>query len=195
MKKIVLIFLLAVVAIYAGFFRDGEKIANYPSDNEGIVAFGDSLVEGIGSSKSGGFVTLLSEDLDVPIKNLGLSGDTTKAALARIGDVTARPPALTIVLLGGNDYLQRIPPVETIGNVEKIIQEIQAVGSAVVLVGLGSGVEFEDLAERYKCAYVPDVLSGIYGNAALMSDSLHPNDEGYRLMVERIKPVVDNLVD
>jgi lysophospholipase L1-like esterase len=39
------------------------------------------------------------------------------------------------------------------------------------------------------------VLDGILGDAALMSDQIHPNDRGYARMADRIAPAVRALVD
>lgn len=203
MKKGFLILIAVVIALAAIliFGSESGNIANYPSENSGIIAFGDSLVEGVGSTSGGGFVTLLEGGLDIEIANLGRSGDTTMTALARVSRVTERKPALTIILLGGNDFLQRIPRENTVKNLENIITAIQASGSAVLLIGLDAGIIgsdegkiFEELALKYRTAYVPDVLDNIYGNKDLMADSLHPNDAGYELMASRILPVLKKLV-
>lgn len=190
-----------VVALVAYFVvAESREITNQDSSNGGVVAFGDSLVEGIGSSNGGGFVKMLSRDLHRPITNLGVSGDTTELALARVSEVVLMKPAVTIVLLGGNDYLQGVPEAETEANLGKIIEAIHASGSAAVLVGIESGMPgtrhraiFERLTKKYKTAYVPNVLGGIYGQAEFMSDSLHPNDKGYALMAERIKLVLTSI--
>lgn len=203
MKKRFLISIAVVIALAAIliFGSDSRNIANYPSKNSGVIAFGDSLVEGVGSTSGGGFVTLLEESLDIEIANLGRSGDTTMTALARVSRVTERKPALTIVLLGGNDFLQRVSREATIKNLENIITAIQASGSAVLLIGLDVGIIgsdegkiFEELALKYRTAYVPDVLDGIYGNKNLMADMLHPNDAGYEFVASRVLPVLKKLV-
>ncbi|KKU49799.1 MAG: hypothetical protein A3F53_00010 [Candidatus Zambryskibacteria bacterium RIFCSPHIGHO2_12_FULL_48_10] len=195
MKKIFFI-IFAAVAIAGLFYYRAPGIRNYPSSGTDVVAFGDSLVVGVGSSKTGGFVSMLSEELDVPIVNLGVSGDTTLGALVRISELDKYEPKVVIVLLGGNDYLASVPPEETFRNLSKIVDAIQARGSAVILVGIGSNFdkEFENLAVNKKAAYVPDILENIFENSKLMSDSLHPNDEGYKLMAERIKPILEKLL-
>ncbi|MDO8565499.1 MAG: GDSL-type esterase/lipase family protein [bacterium] len=192
MIKKSLVTVLIVVVAYFAYQNFQTEVANYPSQNQGIVAFGDSLTYGIGSTADGGFVKMLSADLGLPIINLGKSGDTTSTALTRVHQVVEQKPAVTIVLLGGNDFLQKIPEEETLANLGKIIEAIHRSGSMVILVGLES--EFENLAEKYKTAYVPDVLEGIWGYPEMMSDNLHPNDAGYKLMAERIKPTLKRLL-
>jgi acyl-CoA thioesterase I len=199
-RNLAIILLLAVFLVIYLSFTHTRNITNFPSVNSGIVAFGDSLVEGIGSSKGGGFVKMLSADLNLPIRNLGKSGDTTADALERVSEVTNLKPALVILLFGGNDFLRGVKSDTTQRNLKEIIDAIHLSGSAVLLVGLEAdtvGVNhsalFEKLAGELKTGYVPDILEGIYGNPQLMSDNLHPNDEGYRIMAGRIKPELVNL--
>ena len=181
MKKLILISVAIIALVFV--FRPENRI---------IVAFGDSLVEGVGSSAGGGFVNILNEDLGVPIVNLGKSGDTTGEALARIGQVTELKPDITIVLLGGNDYLENLPREETYKNLKQIIEKLKGAGSKVVLLGLEK--DFEKLAKEYEIDYVSNILEGIYKNPLMMSDDLHPNDLGYKLMAERIEKAVKHSV-
>ncbi len=190
MKKIYLSLGILVVLLGISFFSFHKPVS--------IVAFGDSLTEGVGSEIGGGFVSILSADLAMPIVNLGVSGDTTTKALLRINDVLLKKPALTILLLGGNDVLQKVPEETTISNLKKIIETLQASGSKVLLLGLEAGSNnahdralFQALADEYHTLYIPNILSGITGHPELMSDSLHPNDLGYRIMANRIKAVLE----
>ncbi len=195
MKKSLLL-LLGAVLVTGAFF-----IYTKPLAPQTIVVFGDSLTYGVGSEKGGGFVTILEEELGMPVENLGLTGDTTEGALRRISQVTNRKPAVTIILLGGNDFLRGISQEKTFENLGKIIEAIEAGGSKVILVGLepviaqnGERQAFDALAKKYKTAYVPNILQGIYGRLDMMSDNLHPNDKGYALMAERIEPALRQLL-
>jgi lysophospholipase L1-like esterase len=198
--SLVLIVALAVALVWA--LRPDTPRAARPIAGTTIVAFGDSLVEGRGATPGQDFVSVLSARLGRPIINAGRSGDTTGAALARLeSDVLARNPRVVIVLLGGNDFLRRVPREQTFANLASIVERIRARGAAVVLVGLSVGLftdsygdEFEALARRNDAALVPDILGGIIGDAARMADSIHPNDTGYRIMADRVEPVVRDLV-
>lgn len=195
MKKfpiLVLIFLLSATSIW-WFFFSGYEIVNDPPKNEKIVAFGDSLVAGVGATKGKDFVSVLSEKLRVPIRNMGVPGDTTAQGLARVKMVTAEDPGMVIILLGGNDYLQKIPREQTFENLRSIIAEVQKQGALVVLLGVRGGIvrdvfenEFELLAEETGSVYVSDVLGGLIGNMSYMSDAVHPNDAGYAYIAERV---------
>jgi lysophospholipase L1-like esterase len=106
------------------------------------------------------------------------------------------------VLLGGNDFLRKVPRDTTYANLKMIISNIQEKGSAVLLLGVRGGLlsdnadeMYEDLARETKSAYVPDVLDGLFGDSRFMSDSIHPNNEGYKRMAERIYPILSNLLN
>ena len=165
-----------------------------------IIAFGDSLVYGTGST-GGGFVRLLAERLGTPIENLGIPGDTTADGIARLDEVIERHPAVVILLLGGNDYLRQVPRDETFANLAKIIERLQADHIAVLLIGVRGGLirdifaeRFEQLADRYHTAYVHDVLDDTLGVSRYMADQVHPNDAGYGVIAERVYPVLKKMV-
>lgn len=186
---------------YFVFTHDNKNIVNYPSSGETIVAFGDSLVQGVGSTVDGGFVTMLSKKVNTPIVNLGVRGDTTIDGLARVDEVLDKNPKIVLLLLGGNDYLRKIPQEETFANLETIIETIQKEGSIVILLGVRGGVlkdsykdDFESLANEFGTAYVPNVLDGLFAHPELMFDTIHPNDEGYEIIAEKVYPVVTNLI-
>jgi lysophospholipase L1-like esterase len=173
-----------------------------PTSGTQIIAFGDSLVAGHGASSGHDFVSVLSARLGVPIINAGRDGDTTGAALARLDrDVLSANPRIVIVLLGGNDFLRRVPSAETFANLGSIVDRVRQRGAAVVLAGVNVGVlydpyqaEFKALAERSAAVLVPDILHGIMGHADLMSDSIHPNDGGYAIMADRLESVLRDLI-
>ena len=180
--------------------RDERTITNYPSQGSDIIAFGDSLVAGVGSS-TGGFVDMLSKDLGVEVVNLGISGNTTKDALDRVEVLKDYKPKLVMILLGGNDFLRKVPTEETFANLDKIVRVVVNQGSVVVLLGVRSGVlsnrydeEYEKLASKYGAVYVSDVLDGVFGRPNLMYDTIHPNDLGYRIIADRLNPVIKKLI-
>ena len=198
--------LVAVAIVLAGLvawlvLATGPAPAR-PTSGERIIAFGDSLVQGVGASPGHDIVSVLSRRLGIPIVNAGRSGDTTGAALTRLDSaVLSRNPRIVIVLLGGNDMLRRVPRATTFDNLDAIVSRIRARGAAVILVsvelGFGTGADgraYEELASRTSSALVRDILDGIFGREALMSDGIHPNDRGYEIMADRIEPALKELV-
>src|SRR3989344_5841326 len=85
--------LAAVVLLwYFAFHERGASVKNYPSAGTDIIAFGDSLVAGIGADSGKDFVSLLSQKIGKPIINLGVPGETTEQGLARAGGARRKYP-------------------------------------------------------------------------------------------------------
>lgn len=173
-----------------------EDVKNYPPKSSTVVAFGDSLVEGVGSVDEG-FVSDLENRLRIDIINEGISGNTTQQGLERIDDVLSYDPGVVILLLGGNDYLRKIDDSQTERNLSTIIKRLQDDGIVVILLGVRGGAlkdnfkdMYKDLAKQYDTAFVSNVLAGLITNPELMYDSIHPNDSGYELIADRVEPIL-----
>lgn len=202
-----LIFVGVLFLLLGLFFlwpEDRTRYKNYPSDGTGVIAFGDSLVEGVGSTSGNDLFSLLSRRIDKPIANFGRGGDTTEMALERLPKVLeAYPrPELVIVLLGGNDFLRKIPKEQTFANLSHIITAFQERGAVVLVLGIRGGIfkdnfeeGFENVVEAHGAAYVPNVLSGLLGRREYMYDSIHPNDRGYEKIAERVHPILTDLLN
>jgi len=198
---LIFIGVIVLVTLIWFFFASEQEIVNYPPKNERIIAFGDSLIFGTGSTSGNDFVSLLSKSLGRPITNLGVPGDTTADGLARITTVTSKDPGVVILLLGGNDYLKKIPEEQTFANLRSIITKLQEQGSMVILLGVRGGIlrdnflnQFDALAKETGVIYVPDVLDGLIGDDTYMSDTIHPNDAGYAQIARRVFEAVESKV-
>jgi acyl-CoA thioesterase-1 len=201
--KIIIVFILIVFSIFGiYYFSQTEPITNYPSTGVDIIAFGDSLVKGVGSTEGNDFVSLLSKKIGQPIINLGNSGDTTADGVLRIDQLNNYNPKVVILLLGGNDYLKKVPITETHKNLTLIIENIQERGAIVLLLGVQGGIlkdkfktEFKDLRDTHHTAFVSNVLRGLLKNSKYMSDTVHPNDIGYSMIADRVYPVLNKLLN
>src|SRR5262249_48755197 len=130
---------------------------------------------------------------DVPIKNLGVPGNTTQDGLNRLNQALELQPKVVLLCLGGNDSLQSVPSEKTFANLGTIIDRFQQSGSFVVLIGVHSAslrdkneTLFKKLAKEKGAFYIPDILDGVLGSPNLMSDYIHPNEAGYRAIAERL---------
>ncbi len=180
-------------------FFSSPTVANSPPPNDKIIAFGDSLTQGVGASPDQTYPDQLAGLLGRPIINAGVAGETAEDALRRLQrDVLAEKPGTVIVLLGGNDLLQRHDPDKAFAALDAIVLRCAASGAMVVLVGIEGlplltenyGKRFKKLARDRQCLYVPDILGGIMGKPEWMSDGVHPNSKGYAIMAEKISKAI-----
>ena len=177
-----------------------------------IVAFGDSLTAGLGVPVEDAYPARLerrlrAEGYDYRVINAGVSGDTTAGGLRRVDLALRSRPAIAIVELGANDGLRGLSVPLMRANLAGIIERFQVAGVVVVLAGMkvppNYGTEygrnfaavFSDLATHYRTPLIPFFLDGVAGVDALTQpDGLHPTSEGYRLIVDRIWPVLKPLL-
>lgn len=203
-KNIIIIGLFSVLFVFGIFYfvLNKDTYTNYPSNGTDIVAFGDSLIEGVGaSSKDKNLVSELSRKIGKPIINLGVSGNTTADGLRRLDQLDKYKPKVVILLLGGNDYLRKVPKETTFNNLGKIIEDIHSRGAVVLLLGVRGGLlkdnfeeDFEIISSKYNTAFVSNVLSGLILDKKYMADEIHPNDAGYVKISERVLPVLADIV-
>ncbi len=202
LNKVLLISLsfLSLILLFLFFtFKSGWEIKNKPNKplhEIKIVAFGDSLIYGTGSS-GGGFVKILSDELGINILNMGKPGDSTLSARKRLESVLELNPDLVIIALGGNDFLQRLGPKEKVKErLRQIIGTLQKSGSAIVLLEEpGYKSIYKYLAKSTGSYYVPNILDGLMGNTELMYDRIHPNDKGYTKIAKKVKQAILDLLN
>lgn len=193
----------AGLAVCCGCGPSYRNVANLDTPNTGIVCLGDSLTRGYGATQGNSYPEQLARLLGAPVINAGIDGNTSGQALTRLhNDVLAHSPRVVIVLVGGNDALQQIPREQTLDNVEHIVTQCIAGRSMAVLVHLRAGLladpyrrGFRAIATRHRAVFVPRILKGIFGRPSLMADQIHPNDQGYAIMAERIAEVVIPLLE
>jgi acyl-CoA thioesterase-1 len=179
------------------------RVRNLDSAGHAIIAFGDSLTAGYGAGPGEDYPSRLSARIGVSVINAGVSGDTTESALARIEpDVLTRDPRIVIIGLGGNDFLGNVPIARTETNLRTIVQQVQAAGAMVVLLGFrfpGFRGDYEAMYKRIakdeRCLFIPNLLRGILTEPKLKSDEIHPNAAGYDLMAERIDGPMKKLLE
>ena len=198
---IVAVVLIIGIGIFVAFRSSAQASCGAASYTPTVIAFGDSLVAGYGAPQGSDFVTKLSEKIGTPITNYGRNGDTSAQGLARARALSDRPD-IVIILLGGNDALQKVSTVDTKANLSALVELFQSFQSKrihIVLVGVMGGFPsdpyasmFKDLAKEHGVTYVPNALSGLFGNSDLMFDQVHPNAAGYEKLAERLVPVLNS---
>ncbi len=179
------------------------NITNFSSGRgTNLICFGDSLTAGVGAQPGTAYPDLLSGNVKFPVINAGVSGDTTTTALARLQrDVLDKSPRVVIVELGANDFLQAPSPNAenyVFENLKQIVLQIQDAGAVVVIADVfitASYTEhYKQLAKTYGCLYIPDVMTGVMNDPAMMADPLHPNSLGYAKMAANIMNVLQPML-
>jgi acyl-CoA thioesterase I len=178
-----------------------------------IVAFGDSLTAGYGLDANDAFPSQLEAALEkrghkVSVANAGVSGDTTAAGLARFDWAIPSDADAVIVELGANDALRGLDPKVARTNLDEILAKLSKRNLPVLIAGMAAPrnlgdqyVEkfdpiFADLAQKYDALLYPFFLDGVALNPDLnLPDGLHPTAKGVAVIVERILPKVEALID
>ena len=195
MRKVIIFVSLTIICLIAGYmiFSASPEITNAHPVGENIICFGDSLTYGTGASEGMDYPSQLSSLMGLAVINAGVPGDTTRDALQRLQrDVLKRSPRIVLITLGGNDLKNKVPKDAAFSNLQAIIEAIQETGALVVvggidipLFGRGFGLEYERVCSQTGAVLIENIYSGVFGHQELMSDPIHPNDRGYRIMAER----------
>ena len=159
-----------------------------------ILAFGDSLTQGIGVSKQHSYPSVLESLSGVKVINAGISGETTSEGLNRFADVIEQhAPAIVILLEGGNDILQNKSLDETQANLNDMIDIAKSYGVEVVLIGVpqkslfsNSAPLYQALADKHQVVFEPTLISKLMKKPSMKSDYIHFNKAGYKTMAESI---------
>lgn len=158
-----------------------------------VLALGDSLTWGTGATPQTSYPAVLAGLTGWQVVNAGVPGDTSAGALARLpGLLREHAPQLVIVGIGGNDFLRRQPTAETRANVRSICQQAAASGAQVLLVGipelsmlaalarsLDDHPMYEEIAAELKVPLHEGGWARVLSDAALRSDAIHANAQGY----------------
>jgi len=194
MKKLIYI-IIAALFLLAGykFITSTHQDFDNLSAGKRVIAFGDSLTYGTGASKGMDYPSQLSKLIARPVMNAGVPGDTAASALKRLErDVLAFSPDIVLITLGGNDLKNGVARDVAFKNLKRIVNLIHNQGARVIIGGLsipfrdrGFGRGFKKLADETDASLIPNILEGIMGNRKLMSDPIHPNDAGYKIMAQK----------
>jgi len=193
MAKRLLIPLLLTLLISINACSDSPPLTKL-NDGDIILALGDSLTFGTGSSPDKSYPSILQALSKRTVINAGIPGETSDKTLLRINQLLQQhQPALVILCIGGNDILRRKNLVQTRNNIQQMIDIVQQQGSELVLIAVPefglypSAPEFyQTLADMNKLPLDNDTIPALLRDSQYKSDTIHPNQAGYQLLAEQI---------
>jgi len=159
-----------------------------------ILAFGDSLTIGMGTTKENSYPSVLADLSGLEVINAGVSGETSDMGLKRLPDELDRVvPDLLILIEGGNDILRNRRQSEIKENIKGMLEIAKRRKVPVVLIGVpeknlfsNSAPFYEELAEQYQLVFDDSLIGDLQRSPSLKSDYIHFNKKGYRKMAESI---------
>lgn len=196
----------ALLFAAAGVPFDASAAAQGKSKPPVVTILGDSIAAGLGLPAADALpsqlqAALARRGMRATVRGAGVSGDTTAGALART-DFSVQPDtAVCVIELGGNDFLQSLPPEETERNLRAIIAKLRGRKVIVVLAtarlpqriagdyGRAFAALYPRVARSTGALLTPDLLAGM-DRALRQQDGLHPSGAGVRLIAERLAPTV-----
>jgi lysophospholipase L1-like esterase len=134
-------------------------------------------------------------------RNMGVPGNTSGAALARLNDFLRYPPTVSIIFLGINDKLSSVPTANMTANINSIISGLQGVGcTKFIICNIHNTLDGVDYS-AYRTALVNfaatnnlplcnfSAVSFVAGD--FYPDNLHLNASGHVKMANALKATLD----
>ncbi len=173
-----------------------------------LICFGDSITAGYGLDGAQSYPAALqrllsSRGYSYRVVNEGVSGNTTKDAVARLNSILAQHPEAVVVEFGGNDGLRGLPLDATRRNLDTVLTTLQAAKIRLLLVGItlppNYGAEYiqsfnavyRDAASKHHLPLMPMLYDGIYTlPGTIQEDGIHPTAKGSELIAEKLLPIL-----
>jgi acyl-CoA thioesterase-1 len=163
-----------------------------------ILAFGDSLTFGKGTTEKLSYPSQLAALLDIEVINEGVSGELSIDGLKRLGLLLDRHnPQLLLLCHGGNDILKKQNLKLMADNLKSMIKMAQDRNIQVVLLALPRPnlilspiKEYQNVADEMQIVIENEIISEVLQQPRLHSDMVHPNHLGYQKIAEAIEQLL-----
>ena len=196
-KKLVLILFIGIFSYTISSCSD-DPVLQPIAANATVLAFGDSLTYGTGTSRDKAYPAALETLIKRKVVNAGVPGEISEKGLTRLPDlIRQHRPALIIICHGGNDILRHLKLEKTRDNIQKMIDLARESGSQIVLIGvpefglfLNIVSIYPELADKNNVPIAKEILADILAKNTLKSDHIHPNSKGYQLLAEELNTLL-----
>lgn len=182
------------------------------AETENLLVLGDSLSAAYKMPVEKGWVALMQQRLkekNITVINASISGETTSGGKNRLSALLKQyQPKWVIVELGANDALRGQNLKHTKKNLQQIISESQAQGAKVLLLGIklptnyGKAYDkmlqrmYQSIATKNELLFDPFFLETVALEPNMMQhDALHPNANAQVLILKRLKPLIEKLLE
>ena len=194
-KKALILLCISLLAHAQGCAKNKPPPLDYVLSDATILAFGDSLTHGSGTTTAQAYPAVLASLIQRKVVVEATPGDQTTAGLEKLPDALEKyQPKLLILCLGGNDFLRKIDPEITRANLQAMIEMAKAQNVPVVLIGVPKPALFglqahpmyQQLAKQYQLPLENEILAKVLSSRKTKSDSIHPNAQGYDLIAQAL---------
>ena len=188
-----LVFTLLLMMLLVSCDSDDKKLTPL-RPNDVILAFGDSLTEGVGTRPELSYPVHLSRFLARKVINVGMSGEISAEGARRLpGLLDQIKPELVIICHGGNDILRKLDREELRTNLRRMYEAANQRNIDVVMIAvpqLGLGLEdvnlYQELADELQIPILTEALGNLLALDQFKSDPIHLNGLGYRKLAEAV---------
>lgn len=186
---------LVLLLVALGGCRGGSTPVYSVTEDQTILAFGDSLTNGHGAAPGRSYPEQLAELTGWAVIKSGVNGETTQTGLARLpGVLQDTQPDVVLLCLGGNDFLRQHSTQSTRANLRELIARIASSGAQPILVAapeptllaLSDHPVYEELAREHGVPLISEVMSETLKKSAWRSERFHPNAQGYAQIAQRV---------
>jgi len=158
-----------------------------------VLALGDSLTAGNGASREQAWPAQLAQLTGWQVDNAGVSGDTSAGALQRLPALLAQHRYDAILVgIGGNDMLRKLSARTMREHITRIVRHAREHTARVALIAtpapeplraamgtLQDAALYAEIARAENVLLLDKVYASVLSNAALRSDPIHANAQGY----------------
>jgi len=197
--------------------QDLELSDQNGDDNIKILAFGDSITDGVGDEEGIGYPNRLEQLIGILVDNEGDPGEELlNGGLERLSKIVQNSNAdYVIIMEGANDAIHQISGPSYDRGLQKAINLIQAIGKTPILMTLPPGSEdhagtvpitngyssvIQDLGSINSLTVVDLNLAWLTTCNNLfrcqlynLPEGLHPNSTGYTVMAQTIAAKLFNI--